>query len=59
MIIIFLIGTVLIIGVMISFYYLSKALYFYMVYKKEKLFDKDYKEYKAFSRDIKNIYKKT
>ena len=45
-------------GLLASLYYLSKGLYLYSVYKKEQLFNNDYKEYKEFSKELKNIYKK-
>ena len=53
MIIILTIGILaIIIGTIISLFYLSKALYYFAKYKHEQVFNKNYKEYKKFSKYI-------
>jgi len=42
------------IGITISFYYLTKALYYYSLYLYLKHFDKDFKDYKKFTKSLKN-----
>jgi len=47
------------IGLTISFYYLTKALYHFSLYKYHSLFSDEYKEYLQFSKDVKNIFAKS